>query len=43
MSLGRNGREYIVQNLSRERTAGEYLEILRGLVEGSAIAERAAA
>ena len=42
-ALGRNGREYIVRNLSRERTAGEYLEILRGLVEGSAIAERAAA
>jgi glycosyltransferase involved in cell wall biosynthesis len=42
-ALGRNGREYIVRNLSRERTALEYLEILRGLVEGTTVAERAAA
>jgi glycosyltransferase involved in cell wall biosynthesis len=42
-SLGRNGREYIVQNLSRERTAAEYLETLRGLINGSGVAETAAA
>lgn len=42
-TLGRNGREYIVRNLSRERTAVEYLEILRGLVEGTVTGERAAA
>jgi colanic acid biosynthesis glycosyl transferase WcaI len=42
-ALGRNGREYIVRNLSRERTAGEYLEVLRGLLEGVGVAERAAA
>ncbi len=42
-ALGRNGREYIVRNLSRERTAAEYVEVLRGLVEGTAVVERAAA
>jgi glycosyltransferase involved in cell wall biosynthesis len=42
-SLGRNGREYIVQNLSRERTAAEYLETLRGLIDGSGVVESAAA
>jgi colanic acid biosynthesis glycosyl transferase WcaI len=42
-SLGRNGREYIVQNLSRERTAAEYLETLRGLINGSGVVESAAA
>ncbi len=42
-ALGRNGREYIVRNLSRERTALEYSEVLRGLVEGTTVAERAAA
>lgn len=42
-SLGQNGREYIVRNLSRERTAGEYLEALRGLVDGTLSAQRAAA
>ena len=29
--LGRNGREFIVQNLSRERTAFDYLELLQNL------------
>jgi glycosyltransferase involved in cell wall biosynthesis len=42
-SLGRNGREYIVRNLSRERTAAEYLAILRGLLEGNRVPETAAA
>lgn len=41
-AMGRNGREYIAQNLSRERTALEYLEILRGVV-GVGIAESVAA
>lgn len=30
--LGRSGRDYIVQRLSRERTAGEYLEVLQGFL-----------
>lgn len=42
-AMGRSGREYIVRNLSRERTAAEYLEVLRGIVEGTKFAERAAA
>jgi glycosyltransferase involved in cell wall biosynthesis len=42
-SLGRNGREYIVQNLSRQRTAAEYLETLRCLMDGSGVVEPAAA
>jgi len=42
-SLGVNGREYIVQNLSRERTAAEYLEVLLGIVEDVSTAARAAA
>jgi colanic acid biosynthesis glycosyl transferase WcaI len=42
-SLGRNGREYIVQNLSRQRTAAEYLKTLRSLIEGSGVVEPAAA
>ena len=42
-SFGRNGREYIVQNLSRERTAAEYLDVLHGIVAGVARTERAAA
>src|SRR2546425_8418264 len=40
--FGRNGREYIVQNLSRERTATDYLDVLFRLVEGRT-AENAAA
>ena len=42
-SLGRNGREYIVQNLSRERTASDYLEVLRGIAEDVGTAAKAAA
>jgi colanic acid biosynthesis glycosyl transferase WcaI len=42
-SLGMNGRDYIVQNLSRERTAADYLDVLYGIVEGVRNAERAAA
>lgn len=30
--LGRNGREYIVQRLSRERTAADYLEVLNAVL-----------
>lgn len=41
--LGRNGREYIVQNLSRERTAAEYLDVLHSLFGGIPRAEQAAA
>ena len=33
-SLGRNGREYIIRNLSRERTADEYLEVLNEVIPG---------
>ncbi|HKR97064.1 MAG TPA: glycosyltransferase family 4 protein, partial [Candidatus Angelobacter sp.] len=33
-SLGRNGREFIIRNLSRERTADEYLEVLNQLIPG---------
>src|SRR5215470_11009803 len=40
-SLGMNGRDYIVQNLSRERTAEDYLDVLREIVEGVRRAERA--
>ena len=29
--MGRNGREYIVERLSREKTAREYVEVLEGL------------
>jgi colanic acid biosynthesis glycosyl transferase WcaI len=32
-SFGQNGREYIIQNLSRERTAAEYLEVLQELMQ----------
>jgi colanic acid biosynthesis glycosyl transferase WcaI len=38
-SLGRNGREYIVRNLSRERTALEYLDVLGHIVAGTAAPE----
>ena len=31
-SLGRNGREYIIRNLSRERTADEYLQVLNEVI-----------
>ena len=42
-SLGRNGRDYIVQNLSRQRTAADYLETLHRLLDGSVAVETAAA
>jgi glycosyltransferase involved in cell wall biosynthesis len=41
--LGRNGREYIIRNHSRERTADEYLEVLGGIVAGVSSAEAAVA
>jgi glycosyltransferase involved in cell wall biosynthesis len=42
-AMGRNGREYIVQNLSRQRTAADYLNVLQTLLEGKTIAAQAAA
>lgn len=42
-TLGRNGREYIVRNLSRERTAIEYLDILNGVLAGTGVSEAAVA
>ena len=42
-SMGRNGRKYIVQNLSRERTAMEYLDVLLKLTETQNRSGRAAA
>jgi len=42
-ALGCNGREYIVKNLSRERTAAEYLSILSEMLSSVAVAESAAA
>jgi colanic acid biosynthesis glycosyl transferase WcaI len=41
-AMGRNGREYIVRNLSRQRTAADYLGVLQTLVEGKTIAAQAA-
>ncbi|HEV2697304.1 MAG TPA: glycosyltransferase family 4 protein [Terriglobales bacterium] len=41
--LGRNGREYIVQNLSRGRTAAEYLNLMERLLSGDVHASQAAA
>jgi colanic acid biosynthesis glycosyl transferase WcaI len=41
--LARNGREYIVQNFSREHTASAYLEILREVVGAAQVGEPAAA
>lgn len=41
--LGRNGREYIVRNLSRERTAIEYLDVLSQVIAGTSISEAAVA
>jgi glycosyltransferase involved in cell wall biosynthesis len=41
--LGRNGREYIIRNLSRERTADEYLEVLGEIVGRVSSAEAAVA
>ena len=31
--LGRNGREWVEANASREMVAADYLEVLRGMVE----------
>jgi colanic acid biosynthesis glycosyl transferase WcaI len=42
-SLGRSGREYIVQNLSRERTATEYMWALHTLTDGAVVESAAAA
>ena len=42
-SLGRNGREYIIRHLSRERTADEYLQVLSGVIPGVRDAEAAVA
>jgi glycosyltransferase involved in cell wall biosynthesis len=42
-SMGRNGRKYIVQNLSRERTAADYLDLLLKLTEAQDSSGRAAA
>jgi glycosyltransferase involved in cell wall biosynthesis len=41
--LGRNGRDFIVHNLSRRGTAMRYLDVLKSLLEGNAEMERAAA
>ncbi len=41
--LGRNGREYIVQRLSRERTAADYLEVLSAVLGEDPAASSAAA
>ena len=42
-SLGRNGREYIIRHLSRERTADEYLQVLSEVIPGVRDAEAAVA
>ena len=42
-SMGRKGREYVVQNLSRERTAGDYIEVLNRLLPKRAGTESAVA
>ena len=42
-SLGRNGREYIIRNLSRERTADEYLQVLIEVIPGMRGSEAAVA
>jgi len=42
-AMGRNGREYIVQNLSRQRTAEDYLRVLCSLMGKNAAATQAAA
>ena len=41
--LGRNGREYIVQRLSRERTAADYLSVLGPVVGEECAAQNTAA
>lgn len=42
-AMGKNGRNYIVQNLSRQRTAVDYLSVLQTLVEGKVTLAHAAA
>ena len=42
-SLGQNGREYILRNLSRERTAADYLNVLLGILESRTTSKKAAA
>ena len=42
-SMGRKGREYVLKNLSRERTAWDYLEVLNWLSPKEASAESAVA
>jgi colanic acid biosynthesis glycosyl transferase WcaI len=42
-SLGRNGREYIIRNLSRERTADQYLQVLNEVIPGERGSEAAVA
>jgi glycosyltransferase involved in cell wall biosynthesis len=42
-SMGRKGRQYVVQNLARERTAGDYLDVLNRLSPKKADAESAVA
>jgi glycosyltransferase involved in cell wall biosynthesis len=42
-TLGRNGREYIIRNLSRERTADEYLLVLNDVIPGVSSSEAAVA
>lgn len=42
-SMGRNGRDYIVQHLSRQQTAHAYLQVLHELIEGRAPVTQAAA
>ncbi len=42
-TFGRNGREYIAENFSRERTAADYLEVLRETAEAGMSAEAAVA
>lgn len=42
-TLARNGREYIVRNFSRERTAFDYLNILTAVVADASVSEAALA
>jgi glycosyltransferase involved in cell wall biosynthesis len=42
-SLGQNGREYILHNLSRERTAAEHLNVLLGIFQSRPRVKNAAA
>ncbi|MGH9528745.1 MAG: glycosyltransferase family 4 protein [Terriglobales bacterium] len=43
LELGRNGRKYILQHLSRPQTARIYIEFLRSILEGESITESVAA